>query len=337
MPDGTPLQARVGVNTGEALVRLDVDPASGRGFLTGDAVNTAARLQSAAPRGGVAVGALTHELTERVIAYEELPRVVAKGKAKPVAAWRAIAPIARRGLDAGIAELSPLVGREKELSHLSSLFRRAVSEAAPQFVLLVGEPGIGKSRLVRELSALVDARPEMTLWRQGYCPPFGEDITYRALSEIVKGHAGILDSDEPDAAAARLDAVLPRGPDREWVRRRLRALVGLSAPEAAREENFTAWLRFFEDAAAESRRSSCSRTCTGPTRRCSPLSSTSTTRIDAVPLLIVGTARPELFERHPAFAVGTDVTRIGLEPLSPGETARLVAGLLGVPEDHRGL
>ena len=69
-PDGTPLRARVGINTGEALVRLDVDPASGRGFLTGDAVNTAARLQSVAPPEGVAVGSLTHELTLRVIEYE---------------------------------------------------------------------------------------------------------------------------------------------------------------------------------------------------------------------------------------------------------------------------
>ena len=93
-PDGTPLQARVGINTGEALVRLDVEPSSGRGFLTGDAVNVAARLEAAAPPGGVVVGALTHELTARVIVYEELRAVIAKGKAEPVAAWLATATLA---------------------------------------------------------------------------------------------------------------------------------------------------------------------------------------------------------------------------------------------------
>ena len=103
---------------------------------------------------------------------------------------------------------------------------------------------------MRELFAYVDARPEMTTWRQGYCPPFGEDITFWALAEIVKGHAGILDTDDVATVEAKLEAVLPAGPDREWFRQRLRALLGLAAPEASREENFAAWLRFFEDVAA---------------------------------------------------------------------------------------
>lgn len=97
-PDGSPLAVRCGVNTGEALVRLDVDPTSGRGFLTGDAVNTAARLQEAAPPGGVMAGALTRELTDRAIVYEEMPPVAAKGKAEPVAAWLALSAVGRMGL-----------------------------------------------------------------------------------------------------------------------------------------------------------------------------------------------------------------------------------------------
>ena len=91
-PDDTPLQARVGVNTGEALVRLDVDPGSGRGFLTGDAVNVAARLEAAAPPGGVVVGQLTQELTQRAIVYEELEPLALKGKKQPERAWLAKAP-----------------------------------------------------------------------------------------------------------------------------------------------------------------------------------------------------------------------------------------------------
>ena len=148
-------------------------------------------------------------------------------------------------------DLTPLVGREVELSYLSAIFDKAMAQSTPQLALIVGEPGIGKSRLVRELlgPSSTPAR-EMTTWRQGYCPPFGESITYWALAEIVKGHAGIRDTDDAPTVEAKLEAVLPSGPDREWFRQRLRALLGLAAPDASREENFAAWLRFFEDVAA---------------------------------------------------------------------------------------
>ncbi len=333
-PDGRPLQARVGINTGEALVRLGVDPASGSGFLVGDAVNVSARLQAAAPPGGVAVGAVTHGLTVRIIEYEELPPVVAKGKADPLQAWRALAARARRGIDSHTGDLTPLVGREAELSYLSAIFDKAVAQSTPQHALIVGEPGIGKSRLVRELSALVDARPQMTTWRQGYCPPFGESITYWALAEIVKGHAGIRDTDDAPAVEAKLEAVLPSGADREWFRQRLGALLGLAAPDASREENFAAWLRFFEDVAAA-----------GPTVLVFEDLHWADEALLAflehlmmhgasVPLMIVETTRPELFERYPSFARGGRLNRLQLEPLSAAETARLVAGLLGEPDDR---
>ena len=126
-PDGTPLQARCGVNTGEALVRLDVDPASGRGFLTGDAVNVAARLQAAAPPRGVVVGELTTRAHRpRVIVYEELPPVAAKGKARAgrgVAGDRHAGSPRHRGC--GAPTSTPLVGREVELAYLSAIFDKA--------------------------------------------------------------------------------------------------------------------------------------------------------------------------------------------------------------------
>jgi class 3 adenylate cyclase len=333
-PDDTPLEARVGVNTGEALVRLDVDPASGRGFVTGDAVNTAARLQAAAPPGGVAVGNLTHDLTSQAVHYEELPPVVAKGKAEVVKAWQAVATLARRGIDVRTSDLTPLVGREVELSYLSAIFDKASSRSAPQFVLVVGEPGIGKSRLVGELAALVDARPQMTTWRQGHCPPFGEDITYWALAGIVKGHAGIRDTDDVPAVKAKLDAILPSGRDREWFRQRLGALLGLAAPEASREENFTAWMRLFEDLAAREPLVLVFEDLHWADEALLAFLEYLTTHIAAVPLLVVGTARPELFERRPGFATGSRVNRLELEPLSIAETVRLVASLLDESDDH---
>jgi class 3 adenylate cyclase len=331
-PDGTPLLARCGVNTGEALVRLDVSPGSGAGFLTGDAVNTAARLQAAAPPGGVAVGALTRELTVRVIVYGELPAVLAKGKTGPVAAWRAIAPVARRGLDTDAAGLSVFVGREVELAYLSALFDKTVAQASPQFALLVGEPGIGKSRLVREMLTYVDARQDMTTWRQGCCPPFGEDVTFWALAEIVKGHAGILDTDGPAVIEDKLDGVLPPGPDQPWLRQRLRALVGLSAPEASREENFTAWVRFLEEVAADRPTVIVIEDLHWADQALLAFIEHLASHVASVPLLVVGTARPELFERQPDFASGGRINRIGLEPLTREEAARLVADLLGAQD-----
>ena len=109
--DGTPLQVQIGIDTGEALVRLDVDPASGQGFLTGDAVNVAARLQAAAPPGGVAVGALTRELTVRTIDYEAPEPLAAAGEGQPTAAFLAKASVSLVGVDVDRAQLTPLVGR----------------------------------------------------------------------------------------------------------------------------------------------------------------------------------------------------------------------------------
>ena len=328
-PDGAPLQARVGVNTGEALVRLDVDPASGRGFLTGDVVNTAARLEAAAPPGGIVVGALTRELTERAVVYEELTPVVAKGKTEPVAAWLATGARARFGVEASVADLTPLVGREVELAYLSAMCDKAVTQASPQFALFTGEPGIGKSRLVRELSEWVDARTEMIVWRQGHCPPFGEDVTYWALAEIVKAHAGIRDTDDSELVAAKLDAVLPAGPDHEWFGQRLRALLGLSAPDASREQSFAAWLRFFEGVAAADPTVLVFEDLHWADDALLDFLEYLTSRLADVPLLLVCTARPELFERRPSFAAGSTMARVTLGPLSPGETGRLVATLLG--------
>ena len=333
-PDGPQLEARVGINTGEALVRLDVDPASGRGFLTGDAVNTAARLQAAAPPDGVAVGALTHELTQRAMVYEELPPVTAKGKAEPVAAWRAVAPVARTGADLDREQLTPLVGRDVEVALLHALLGKAVESSAPQFVLLLGEPGIGKTRLVHELFAEVDGRPELISWRQGRCPSYGEAVAFWPVAEIVKAHAGILDTDSRGVLEEKLEAVLPAGEDREWFGQRLGALLGLEAAQAEREENFTAWLRFLEEVVAAEPAVLIFEDLHWADDSMLAFLEFMAERVARVPLLVVATARPELFEAHPQFAAGARVNRVVLESLSRKDSEALVASLLGDLDDN---
>ena len=329
VPGDKPVQVRIGINTGEALVRLDVTPGSGEGLLTGDAVNVAARLQAAAPPMGVVVGGLTHALTARAFEYEELPAITAKGKVEPVAVWLARSAISRFGIDVDHAQLTPLVGREFELAFLKALLERAVSSASPQFAVLLGEPGIGKSRLVQELFADVGARPEMITWRQGHCLPYGEDVTFWALGEIVKAHAGILEGDGREAVEAKLDAIVPRGEDREWLRNRLRALLGLEAPTASRDENFAAWLRFVEEIAGSSPTVLVFEDLHWADEALLAFVEYLATHAAGVPLLVVATARPELLEKHSTFAAGsTHVNRLSVDPLTRGETQQLVAGLL---------
>ncbi len=145
---------------------------------------------------------------------------------------------------------TPFVGRSVELGYLTALLDKAADSSSPQIALIVGEPGIGKTRLVAELFAHVDASPRLVTWRQGRCLSYGEGVTFWALAEIVKAHAGILESDDVETVEAKLEEVLPEGEDRPWFRQRLRALLGLEAAKAEREENFTAWLRFLEEIAA---------------------------------------------------------------------------------------
>ena len=222
-----------------------VSPGSGEGFLTGDAINTASRFQGVAPEMGVVVGLATYEATAPVFDYRELEPESVKGKAEPVRVFEAIAPRARFGTDLTRTHTSPFIGREIDLALLKGIFEKAVASESVQLVTVVGEPGLGKSRLVAELGDYVDAVPQLVTWRQGRCLPYGEGITFWALGEIVKAHAGILESDPPAVATAKLDAVLPEGDERAWFRQRLLPLLGIEASSSAeREELFTAWRRF---------------------------------------------------------------------------------------------
>ena len=213
-------------------------------------MNTAARLETAAPPGGVVVGALTQTLTDRTIVYDKLPPLTLKGKADPVPAWLAREPRSRTGLRTTGESATPFLGRRRELADLEACLQSAASERRSQFRLLVGEPGIGKSRLVLEFARALEERPELVTWRQGRCLAYGDGSGFAALSEIVKAHAGILDSDDINAVEAKLDIVLSEGRDQAWLRQRLRALLGLKASEATQEENFAAWTLFLSQVAS---------------------------------------------------------------------------------------
>src|SRR6266496_714902 len=158
------VQVRIAVNTGEALVLLGARPGQGEGMAAGDVVNTAARLQAAAPVNGVLVGERTFRATQSVIEYREAKPVDAKGKKERVAVWEAKQARARSGVEVPYQPRTALVGRERELHVLRDALARVQVERTPQLVTLVGVPGIGKSRLLFELSQIADAEPELISW-----------------------------------------------------------------------------------------------------------------------------------------------------------------------------
>ena len=320
---------RLGINTGEVLYAAATGERDDS--VTGDAVNTAARLQAAAPVDAVVVGEATYRATAHLFRYEALPPITAKGKAEPVPLWRPLGPIARRAGELH-PEATPFVGRDLELSLLVGLFERARSTPSLELVTIVAEPGLGKSRLVRELARHVDALPELVTWRIGRCLPYGDGISLWALGEIVKSHAGILDTDDQAAAVGQARG-RPEEPDpslRAWMkdrvgaarrpRDRLRAaraggglhrLAPLPRVDLAQagptvlvvedlhwaDDTLVAFLGHLADRAA------------------------------GLPLLLVTTARPELEERHPAWLSRTRrSTVISLAALPDGAMTALVAG-----------
>jgi len=331
---GEELQIRTAVNTGEALVALGAKPGEGDAMVAGDVVNTAARLQGAAPVNGILVGEGTYRATRQTIEYRDAPPVEAKGKSEPVKVWEAVAARSRFGSDVEQKLRTPLVGRERERDLLADALNRARTEQSTQLVTLVGVPGIGKSRLVAELFQILEADPELINWRQGRSLPYGELVSFWALGEIVKAHAGILESDDAATAEEKLDAMVePLAEDereREWLARHTRPLVGLEGAEhAEREETFAAWRRLLE-AAAEQRPlvlvfEDLHWADDGLLDFVDHLADWATT----VPLLIVGTARPELLDRRPGWGGGKrNAFTLSIGALSDEETAVLLQRLL---------
>jgi class 3 adenylate cyclase len=341
------LHIRVAVSTGEALVALDANPAAGEVIASGDVVNTAARLQAAAPIDGVVVGADTYQATCDVIEYDDSFSVRAKGKSEPVRCWPALRARSRVGETRRRQDATPLIGRERERRVLIDAFERICRERSVQALTLVGVPGIGKSRLVRELFRYLDQQPELTRWREGRSPPYGDSGSFWALGEIVKAEAGLLDSQESKAVSSNLAkavaAVIDDREEAEWVERHLHALVGLDGEATLfgdrRAETFAAWRRFIERL-AERR----------PTVLVfEDLHWADDDAIDFiehlvawatdVPLLVLCTGRPELLERRPRWGADTGTTHVvSLEPLTEAETRDFLDVLLPnalLPEQTR--
>lgn len=331
------MQARAGVLTGEAAVTIG---ATGQGMVAGDLVNTASRLQSAAAPGTVLVGETTMRAASGAISFEEAGAQSLKGKESPVPAWRAIAVVARRRGEGRAAMLEPpFVGRDEELRALKDQFHAAAREGKPRLVTLVGQAGIGKSRLAWELEKYLDGVVETILWHEGRSPAYGEGISYWALAEMVRGRAGITESDDPETARARLAEVLaqqvPDATERKWIEPRLTGLLGLDElPHESREALFAAWRTFFERMAGTATVLLVFWDLQWADQGLLDFIEHLLTWSRSSPIFVLAEARPDLFDRRAGWGVTVRAsTSIHLEPLEDDDMRALLEGLVpGLPD-----
>jgi len=325
---GLDLEARAAVNTGEALVSVE-HARTGGALATGDVVNTASRLQNAAPPGRVVVGVETYRATRIPIRYEELEPIDAKGKAEAVEAWLAVeasAAPADRPLGA-----SPLMGRDRELEVLRSVWSRAVEERRSHLVTLVGPPGIGKSRLCREILSLVSTSGGRIL--RGRCLPYEEKAGYQAFSRVVHDLSGILESDPPAVARPKLEAtvheLVPADEAAETLRHLL-LLLGLAPDDEVSDGRLLLFAarRFVECAALAQPTVFVFEDLHWADESELDLLGYLAQHVRDAPALLVATARPELLDLHPTWGTGLVAqTMMPLEPL-PAKAAQLLASRL---------
>lgn len=197
------LPLRIGINTGEAMF-APVGP-QGQYTVIGDTVNTASRLQSASARGEIWVGNATYVAASDAIDFEEVPPIEAKGKEEPVRAFRAVAVKGAKPVPTRISRGAPLIGRSAEFNRMWELWERVKSERKPYLVSILGQPGLGKSRLITEFTGRCGSAAEVW-W--GRCLSYGEGITYWPVTELIKQAAGITHDDDAEAVSTKLGDLL---------------------------------------------------------------------------------------------------------------------------------
>jgi class 3 adenylate cyclase/tetratricopeptide (TPR) repeat protein len=340
---GAEFALRVGVNTGEVLAGRVGDAYT----VIGDAVNVAARLQTSATPGTITVGERTQRATGGVVEYLRLEPLALKGKAEPVAAWRAVRLLEERtGGTRRSSREAPLVGRDDEFAALQTLFARVSRTEAPHLVTVIGQAGVGKTRLLRELEGSLAARDPRVPMRKGRCLPFGSSVVYWPLSEMLRAECAIDDGDPAALAWEKLSTRLGPlfvgdGEDEDLARRiaPLARLLGIEVPEAAGP---------LERDDAQSARESifgAVRTCLEGIADGQPLVLAwedihwaDEGMLDLIeylsqwlraPVLQVCLARDELLERRPSWGVSRrTTTSLFLDPLAAADTRELIATLL---------
>jgi class 3 adenylate cyclase len=323
------LKIRIAVNTGEALVSLAASVTQGEGVVAGDVVNTASRLQEAAPVNGILVGEETYRATRSVIRYEDAEPVVAKGKQEPVRVWRALAASAGPGERA--AGRVPMVGRVSELAALQRIWDNVLAEQRPQLVTLFGPAGIGKTRLASEFAELAGAGGARVI--KGRSLPYGEVIPYGAFAAQVKQVAKIFDTDEAATACVKLDQAVAELLDDEAreTSAHIAMLIGIGrgGDVGNRQTLFFSARRLVEALANDRPTVLVFEDIHWADAGMLDLLEVLASRVRDVPLLLLALARPDLLERRPGWGGGLPgFTALPVEPLGEEHAKELAAQVL---------
>ena len=315
------LQLRIAVNTGDALVSLGARPALGEAMVAGDVVNTASRLQQAAPVNGVIVGEETHATTREAIEYEPAPPVIAKGKAEPLRAWIAVRPAPGERKVAGA-----LVGRSRELEVLRGVWERVAGERVPHLVTVFGAAGIGKTRLAQEFDQVVEQLGGRSV--HGRSLPYRESSAYFAFATQVKQLCGIFESDPPEVGLEKLRQSVGD----ETVVGHLAILLGLDPTGSVddREELFFSVRVFIESVARDQPTVLVLEDIHWADRGLLDLIELLAARLRDLPIMLLTLARPELLDSRPSWGGGLPAyTALPLAPLSEEEARQLASLRLG--------
>ncbi len=324
---GSGIAVRIGINTGEVVAG---DAARREMFSTGDAVvlgdsvNVAARLEQAAAPGEILLGEATYRLVRDAVSVEPIEPLVVKGKSEPVPAFRllevtAAGPLPRR---AGAS----FVGRDQELALLEGAFDSALAGRCCRLVTVMGEPGLGKSRLAAELLSRIGTRARVV---RGACLSYGEGITYWAVAQIVRQLAGIGDEQSLGEARAQLATFLAGARDASAVADQIAQLVGIGAGSTTSEELAWATRRLFEAAAATEPLVVIVDDIHWAERALLELLAALPAGLENAPVFVVCLTRPELLDLDPEWSV-----TLRLEPLGERAVDELLDGL-GAPSALR--
>ena len=332
------LAMRVGIVTGEVAVTLGV---TAEGMVAGDAVNTAARVQSAAEPGHVWVDEATRSLASAAITFSDTGEHALKGKAEPLRLWAAGVVVAEVGGGQRVDGLeAPFIGRAADLRLVKDLFHGAEESGRPRLVVVDGEAGVGKSRLAWEFEKYVDGLAAGVLWHRGRCLSYGDGVAFWALAEAMRTRFGLVEADTGETVTERLDAGLvefvPEEADRDWLRPRLAVLLGAGAGSTfARPDLFAAWTAFLEYLGAQGEMvvlvvDDAHYADGGLLDFLDHLLETA-----QAPIFVLALARPELLARRPALG-GRRTSVVRLQPLDEVPMGGLVDGLVtGLPAATR--
>jgi class 3 adenylate cyclase/tetratricopeptide (TPR) repeat protein len=329
------LQVRIAVNTGEAIVALGAQSSEGEGMATGDVVNTAARLQTAAPTNGILVGEETFRATQSSIRYREVEPVQAKGKSQPVRAWLAVEASAAAAERAGVR--APIIGRDRELVVLEGIWKRVVGEPRPHLVTIMGPAGIGKSRLAAEFCDSVELSGARVV--RGRSLPYGGNSPYGAFGSQVKQIAGIFDTDPIPSVLEKLEqtvTALLATDEAAEVSSQVATLVGLEPGRAAvdRPVAFFAARKLVEALGRDRPTLLLFEDIHWAEPGLLDLLESLASRLREVPVLLMTLARPELLALRPGWGGGFPAySALPLDPLGANDSFELARLLLGSAAD----